>query len=74
MAKELSREELAELLAGIIADNRENPPKNDMAQCNRCRKFHRETITCEKYREWIPREKPVGNCPDYEPKESGAGR
>jgi len=44
-------------------------PKNDMAECNLCRKFHKETITCEKYQEWIPRQKPVGHCEDYDPDE-----
>ena len=44
-------------------------PKNNMAECNKCRKFKRETITCEKYPEWIPRQKPVGKCPNFEPKE-----
>ena len=43
--------------------------KNEMAECNKCRKFRRETVTCEKYPEWIPRQKPKGHCPDYEPKE-----
>lgn len=44
-------------------------PKNDMAQCNLCRKFKKETITCQKYGEWIPKQKPVGACPDFEPDE-----
>ena len=44
-------------------------PKNNMAECNLCKKFHRETVSCEKYPEWIPRQKPVGECPDYEPDE-----
>ena len=29
-------------------------PKNNMAECNRCRKFRRKTITCEVHQEWIP--------------------
>lgn len=44
-------------------------PKNNMAECNTCRKFRKETISCEKYMEWIPRQKPVGYCEDYEPDE-----
>lgn len=44
-------------------------PKNNMAECNLCRKFNKETITCEKYPEWIPGQKPVGHCKDYEPDE-----
>lgn len=43
-------------------------PKNDMAECNRCKKY-RGKFTCEKFHEWIPRQKPVGMCPDFEPKE-----
>ena len=43
-------------------------PKNNMAECNRCRKFCRETVTCEKYQRRISKEKPVGMCPDFEPK------
>lgn len=44
-------------------------PKNNMAECNLCSKFHRETVTCEKFKGWIPQEKPVGVCPDFEPDE-----
>ncbi len=44
-------------------------PKNNMAECNRCRKFRRKTITCEVHQEWIPRQKPVGRCPYFEPME-----
>lgn len=45
-------------------------PKNDMAECNKCRKYRKGMFTCEKYPEWIPRQKPVGKCPDFEPKET----
>lgn len=73
MAKEFSREELAELLAGIIADNRENPPRNVVKLCNKCRR--RSATTCKTYPNGIPKKILIGNdCPDYEPKESGAGR
>ena len=44
-------------------------PKNAMEECNKCRKYHKGKFNCEKYPEWIPRQKPVGNCPDFEPKE-----
>ena len=44
-------------------------PKNAMEECNKCRKHHKGKFNCEKYPEWIPRQKPVGNCPDFEPKE-----
>ena len=42
-------------------------PKNDMAQCNKCKKFRKETLTCALYQKWIPREKPVGKCLNFEP-------
>lgn len=48
-------------------------PKNTMAQCNKCRKY-RGMFTCEVYPDWIPEEVTDKGCPDYEPKESGAGR
>ena len=75
MAKELSREELAELLAGIIEDNRKNPPKNSVKLCNRCRKKSlTKPFTCEVYPDWIPDEMLTGDCPDYQPKEKAEQR
>lgn len=54
----------------VSKDLRDNfIPKNNMVECNYCRKFRRETVSCEKYPEWIPRQKPTGRCPDYEPEE-----
>ena len=45
-------------------------PKNEMAQCNLCRKQSSEKpFTCEVYPDWIPKQKPVGTCPYYEPDE-----
>lgn len=44
-------------------------PKNNMMECNKCRKFCKKTITCEVYPEWLPRQKPVGKCPYFEPME-----
>ena len=45
-------------------------PKDEMAQCNLCRKQSSEKpFTCEVYPDWIPKQKPVGTCPYYEPDE-----
>ena len=44
-------------------------PQNGMAQCNKCRKYRKGKFVCEVYAEWIPRQKPMGNCKYFEPKE-----
>lgn len=69
MAQELSREELAEMLKGIIAHNRDYPPKNAVKLCNKCRKRKNYTATCEVYPNGIPKKVLMGDCPDFEAKE-----
>ena len=44
-------------------------PRNEAAECNLCKRFQQETISCEKYPAGIAEQKPVGHCPFYDPDE-----
>ena len=72
----LEREDVAEIAAyetKPVSYTHLDVYKRQVKLCNKCRR--RSATTCKTYPNGIPKKILIGNdCPDYEPKESGAGR
>lgn len=65
--RELTEQEIRELLQGIIEDSRKYPPKVTVAKCNSCKHRVPMTATCKLYPRMIP--KPIllnkEACPEF---------
>ena len=57
-------------LQGILAENREHPPKPRRIKCGRCRNCNPKALTCSLYPDGIPKAvlKEQEDCPEFKEK------
>ena len=55
----MEKEELRELINGILKHNHENPPAVKRVKCTNCVEWIKGTPKCKKYPNGIPKEKTI---------------
>ena len=68
MAREFTREEMIDILDGLVRSSRElGPPKPHKLKCGTCEQYTLGTLTCKLYPDGIPEEilDEEETCPKY---------